>query len=104
MHHLSYFLLHKDQGKNYPVDYEIYRKFQKNEHLGANNQHPSSWCTINSTFSVAAENAGLSSSSGGGGCNFSFTAPVQQHQRRMNQLNKLTIFNSIYRKLPFYLY
>ena len=49
---------------------------------GANNQHPSSWCTINSTSSVAAENAGLSSSSGGGGGNFSFTAPVQQQQQQ----------------------
>ena len=51
---------------------------------GANNQHPSSWCS-NSTSSVAAENAGLSSSSGGGGGNFSFTAPVQQQQQQQQQ-------------------
>ena len=52
---------------------------------GANNQHPSSWCTVNSTSAVAAENAGLSSSSGGGGGNFSFTAPVQQQQQQQQQ-------------------
>ena len=52
---------------------------------GANNQHPSSWCTIKTTSTVAAENAGLSSVSGGGGGNFSFTAPVQQQQQQQQQ-------------------
>ena len=63
---------------------------------GANNQHPSSWCTVNSTSAVAAENAGLSSSSGGGGGNFSFTAPVQQQQQQQQQQDQTKTVSSFY--------